>query len=181
MQQNLLHSWGLDIWLTSGAFNAPEVGVGCDYRLINPLNVKLVSLAVTAANATLCTDVAVTVCDGVYPSSLQYIHTIYITVSRLLLASLLLFPSNPCEAVTILSLNFELLARFFLCQLSGPIDTHFCSFTFNFNHWDPYHEGYKFKNITRWAGQSPTWGHPSPQFRVQNQFKLSKFLSWQWQ
>ena len=34
---------------------------------------------------------------------------------------------------------------------------------------------------TRWARQSPTWGRPSPQFRVQNQFKLSKFLSWQWQ
>jgi len=30
---------------------------------------------------------------------------------------------------------------------------------------------------TRWAGQSPTWGRPAPQFRVQNQFKLSKFLS----
>ena len=24
---------------------------------------------------------------------------------------------------------------------------------------------------TRWAGQSPTWGRPAPQFRVQNQFK----------
>jgi len=23
------------------------------------------------------------------------------------------------------------------------------------------------KNITRWAGQSPTWGRPTPQFRVQ--------------
>ena len=24
---------------------------------------------------------------------------------------------------------------------------------------------------TRWAGQSPTWGRPAPQFRVQNQFE----------
>ena len=24
---------------------------------------------------------------------------------------------------------------------------------------------------TRWAGQSPTWGRPAPQFRAQNQFK----------
>jgi len=24
---------------------------------------------------------------------------------------------------------------------------------------------------TKWAGQSPTWGRPAPQFRVQNQFK----------
>jgi len=27
------------------------------------------------------------------------------------------------------------------------------------------------QSTTRWAGQSPTWGRPAPQFRVQNQFK----------
>ena len=32
---------------------------------------------------------------------------------------------------------------------------------------------------TRWAGQSPTWGRPAPQVRVESQFKYSKFLSQQ--
>ena len=32
-------------------------------------------------------------------------------------------------------------------------------------------------NKTRWAGQSPTWGRPAPQFQVQNKFRYSKFLS----
>ena len=35
--------------------------------------------------------------------------------------------------------------------------------------------------ITRWAGQSPTWGRPSPQVRVESQCSYSKFLSQQWQ
>ena len=34
---------------------------------------------------------------------------------------------------------------------------------------------------TRWAGQSPTWGRPSPQVRVESQCSSSKFLSQQWQ
>ena len=34
---------------------------------------------------------------------------------------------------------------------------------------------------TRWAGQSPTWGRPSPQVRVESQCSYSKFLSQQWQ
>jgi len=34
---------------------------------------------------------------------------------------------------------------------------------------------------TRWAGQSPTWGRPSPQVRVGSQCSYSKFLSQQWQ
>ena len=29
---------------------------------------------------------------------------------------------------------------------------------------------------TRWAGQSPTWGRPSPQVRVESQCSYSKFL-----
>ena len=35
------------------------------------------------------------------------------------------------------------------------------------------------KASTRWAGQSPTWGRPSPQVRVQSQFRYCKFLSQQ--
>ena len=34
---------------------------------------------------------------------------------------------------------------------------------------------------TRWAGQSPTWGRPSPQVRVESHCSYSKFLSQQWQ
>ena len=34
---------------------------------------------------------------------------------------------------------------------------------------------------TRWAGQSPTWGRPAPQVRVESQFRYSKFHSQQWQ
>ena len=35
--------------------------------------------------------------------------------------------------------------------------------------------------ITRWAWQSQTWGHPAPQVRVESQFKYSKFLSQQYE
>jgi len=37
------------------------------------------------------------------------------------------------------------------------------------------------KTVTRSAGQSPTWGRPPPQVRVESQFRYSKFLSQQWQ
>ena len=35
--------------------------------------------------------------------------------------------------------------------------------------------------IKLWSGQSPTWGRPSPQVRVESQCSYSKFLSQQWQ
>jgi len=35
--------------------------------------------------------------------------------------------------------------------------------------------------MTRWAGQNPTWGRPSPQVRVESQCSYSKFLWQQWQ
>jgi len=48
-------------------------------------------------------------------------------------------------------------------------------------HWQRCLWRLKKKKITRWAGQSPTWGRPAPQVRVESQFMYSKFLSQQWQ